>query len=1249
MPRQLTCLRGHQWEAPTGRRGETVPTQAACPVCGEVVALSDGAAASDEFGVTAAFTPDPGATNAPREEDFSLADDRTPVVGGQSSGGPSDPQVLTTGEQPTQPKRARRGAPVAEVPGYELLGELGRGGMGVVYKARQIKLNRLVALKMILAGAHAGPTQLARFRTEAEAVARLQHPNVVQIYEIGEHGGLPFFSLEFVDGGSLSDKLAEAPLAARPAAELVAALARAVDAAHRQGIVHRDLKPANVLLTAAGAPKVTDFGLAKKLDDEDAGPTRSGAIMGTPSYMAPEQAEGKTQETGPAADTYALGAILYETLVGRPPFKAATMLDTLHQVRSQEPPPPRQMLPNLPRDLETICLKCLQKEPHKRYASAGELADDLGHWLAGEPIRARPTSAWERAWKWARRRPALSAMAALVVVVTVVGFTLVSWQWLRAEEARDEADYRAGQETLAKVEAQRRKGEADRAREDSEARRRDAQRLSTRLLTERGVGLCQQGKADEGLLWLARALESAPDDADDLRQTIRTLLGGWGAEVCHLKTVLRHPDPVWAAAISPDGKTIVTGDQDRAVRFWDAATGEPAGEPIPQGGPVGVVEFSSDGKTLLTVCGDNTAQLWDVATRKLLRELPQHPAVVNVAALSPDGKTVLTGCRDKNARLWDAATGKPVGEPLPHGAEVYAVAFGPDGKTAATGGRDRAARLWDVATGRPAGKPLAHPGEVMAVAFSPDGKAVVTGCRDWAARLWDVTTHEAVGEPLRHKDTVTQVAFSPDGKTVLTGSDDGTARLWGRASGQPVGQPIRHQGNVSAVSFRADGAALLTSGFDGTARLWTVAGNRPRVEGKWHAGHILSVAYAPGGQVILTAGDDKAARLWDAATGRPIGEPMRHADLLFSAQFSPDGKVVATRSGNAARLWDAATGRSIGTLQHDQSVNAVAFSPDGRAVATAGADFAARVWDAATGRPISGLLRHEAAVSSVALSPDGHTLLTGGFDRTARLWDVATGKRLGDPLRHPDPVILAAFSPDGKAVLTMGGNKVVLWDAATGQPLGEPMSHASLIAAVVFSPDGRTVATASFDKTARLWDAANGKPLCDPLTHQDPVTDVLFSPDGKSVVTRSGTAVRLWDAATGRPLSEPLRHPQFISAVAFSPAGRVLATGGADGVVRLWETTAGAPLGKPLTHSGPVTALVFSPDGKTLATGGQDGRGRLWAVPEPVVAGPERVRLWVEVDTGQALDPSGAVVPLDGPAWRRTWELLQERGGPPDR
>ncbi len=415
---------------------------------------------------------------------------------GQIQGLNVDLQILFPANVPTTPDNSRPkaippGLPTIE--GYEILSVLGRGGMGVVYQARQNKLNRLVALKMILAGSHAGPADLARFQTEGEAIARLQHPNIVQVHEVGEHEGKPFFSLEFCGGGSLEKKLNGTPLPAREAAALVETLAWAMQAAHDKNIIHRDLKPANVLLTEDGTPKITDFGLARKLDE--AGHTASGAIMGTPSYMSPEQAAGKSKEIGPATDVYALGAILYECLTGRPPFKAATMCDTIQQVLCDESVPPRRLNPQISHDLETICLKCLEKVPEKRYGSAEALAEDLARFQAGRPVQARPVGALERGWRWCRRNPAIAGLLAALVAVLLLGSgtaTLFGVRAIqeaeRAEEGARNAAVEAGNARAAEEEAQRKAEQAREAEGRAVAKGREAEqeRAKEKQQRERG-------------------------------------------------------------------------------------------------------------------------------------------------------------------------------------------------------------------------------------------------------------------------------------------------------------------------------------------------------------------------------------------------------------------------------------------------------------------------------------------------------------------------------------------------------------------------------------------------------------------------------------------------------------------------------------------------------------------------------------------------------------------------------------------
>jgi hypothetical protein len=471
---------------------------------------------------------------------------------------------------PVLPAPAAPAAPA----GYEVMDEIGRGGMGVVYRAWQTELRRSVALKWLLAAADAAAR--ARFRTEAEAVARLYHPNIVQVYDFGEVDGRPYFSMELVEGGTLAGLVRGGPLPVRHAAELTATLARAIDYAHARGVVHRDLKPANVLLAPGGTPKVTDFGLAKLLVG-GVEQTASGVVLGTPAYMAPEQAGAREAPVTAAVDIYALGAILYEMLTGRTPFWAESAVNLLMQVRSVEAIPPGRLRPGLPRDLETICLKCLEKAPTQRYASAAALADDLDRFLRDEPIRTRPVGRLARLWRWGRRNPALAAVGG----VAAAGLLLAA-----AVSASFGVYYAHTAGRLSRALA-------------------EADHVTAGLALDRGVALCDQGDTGPGLLWLARSLELAAKTGDaDLERAARINLSAWSARMHPLRQCLRHQERVSGVAFSPDGTRLVTGCVDGTAQIWDAATGQPIDDALRHGGAVTAVAFSPDGRHLATACAD---------------------------------------------------------------------------------------------------------------------------------------------------------------------------------------------------------------------------------------------------------------------------------------------------------------------------------------------------------------------------------------------------------------------------------------------------------------------------------------------------------------------------------------------------------------------------------------------------------------------------------------------------------------------
>ena len=773
----------------------------------------------------------PGPGNAPEQEPTVLRSDESTTGGGTTSGPgatiASDPSTdAGSAIDPAATAKFGEGAngttPSVALPGgtrvryfgdFELIRELGRGGMGIVYKAHQVSLNRLVALKMIKLAALASDDERRRFQNEAEAVATLDHPHIVPILEVGNYDGQRYFTTKLIGGTSLNQKLTDYVAEPRSAAKLLKQVAEAVHHAHQRGILHRDLKPANVLLDERGEPFVTDFGLAKRLEGDSA-LTLSGAIMGTPAYMAPEQASGRRGAVTTASDVYGLGAILYAVLTGRAPCGGDSVEETLEQVRNSAPSPPSKINPRVPRDLETICLKCLEKDPARRYASAQALADDLGRYLADEPITARPTGALERGWLWCKRNPwlagAIGTTIAALVAAAVISLVFAAEQTKAKNQIKGLAN--SLQSSLKKSEGLA--GELKTSLKESE------RRLAA-LNYERGHTACEKGEMGPGLLRLAESWRLAvAADNPDWRHTARASLSAWQRHYVGPRAIFSHAGAVDYVAFSPDGKTVLTGSRDKTARLWDATTGRPKGAPMTHQGAVRGVAFSPDGKTVLTGSADSTARLWDAATGRPIGAPMTHQGAVGEVAFSPDGKTVLTGSADSTARLWDAATGGPLGPPMTHQGTVLAVAFSPGGKTVLTGSADKTARLWDAATGWPLGTPMTHHGTVLAVAFSPDGKTVLTGSTDKTARLWDAATGRPLALPMTHQNVVLAVAFSPDGKTVLTGSRDKTARLWDAATGRPLALPMTHQNAVDAVAFSPDGKTVLTGGDDDSARLW---------------------------------------------------------------------------------------------------------------------------------------------------------------------------------------------------------------------------------------------------------------------------------------------------------------------------------------------------------------------------------------------------------------------------------------------
>jgi eukaryotic-like serine/threonine-protein kinase len=1110
-----------------------------------------------------------------------------------------------------QPPDSRATAP-DQLGDYELLDKLGQGGMGIVYRARQRSADRIVALKVMRSDrlesltARERQEWLERFRREARIAARVEHPGAANVYEVGEISGRFYYSMRYVEGRSLAEILREGPIACKQAAACLEGVARAVGAIHALGIVHRDLKPRNILVDAAGQPFVTDFGLARWLAGGN-DITNSRAWLGTPSYMAPEQAQDPARAAAPS-DVYSLGATLYELLTGRPPFRAADPLETLRQVISEEPVPPRRLNPAIDRDLELICLKCLQKEPDRRYASAGQLAEELQRYRNREPLRhTRPIGKTARLWRWSRRNPALAGLALVasaLLVTLVVGSMLFSIQSARAGQRLEAANL-------------------------------ETRRQAASWALDWGVRLCEGSECDQGVLWLARALEIAPADATDLQWNIRTNLGGWQPQVNCIKGSLVNTGEVMSVAFSPDGPQALTADENGGPCLWNVAVGTMVRLPTEHPGVVKAA-FSADGLSVLTAGPDSAARQWQVGSGRPLGPELQHSGKVCVVTSSPDGSLIATGSMDGTAHVWDAHTGRPLGHPLSHKGPVAALAFSPDGKTLLTGSMDGTARLWDTHTGRATVRPLEHGGKVLAVAFSRDGNTALTGSTDWTARLWNARTGQPAAPPLHHQGGVRAVAFSPDGKAVLIGSADRTARLWSARDGTPLGIPIPHHDEVLTVAFSGDGQWFLTGSSDGLARLWWTESQLPLGSPLRHAGAVRRVALSRDGTKVLTGSTDQRVRLWEVARGGLLRASL-HQDIdVFAVAFSPDGKTILTGGFDAtARLWDSATAQPLGApLRPGSRVYCAAFNPNGQTFVTGGTS-GARLWQTAQGKPLGAPFCPGEWIHSVAFSPDGKVLATGSDAHKALLFDAANGKPIGRPLNHEGAVFAVAFSPDSRSVLTgSSDNTAQIWDAATGRRAASPLLHGGWVETVGFSPDGTLVLTGSRDNTARVWDAATGQLLRE-LRHNDQVQSVAFSPDGQTILTASADrTAQLWETATGKPLGPPLQHQGKVYAAAFSPDGRLAATGSADGTARLWDVLLSKPVGPRLIHPFAVHRVVFSPDATTLLTAGLDQNARLWNVPRPLAGDVEEITDAVQARTGSELLPSGAFHELDPGSWQ---------------